>query len=118
MSITTICVLGGSGFVGRHVCAALAARGLRVRVPTRSRERAKHLTMLPTVEPITAAQYGAPAPRPEYSVLDTAKYHALGGAPAMPTWQEALAARDDLQQYADNAIGLFALTLRFGLDDS
>ena len=33
------------------------------------------------------------------------------------TWQEALAARDDLQQYADNAIGLFALSLRFGLDD-
>ena len=33
------------------------------------------------------------------------------------TWQEALAARDDLQQYADNAIGLFALALRFGLDD-
>lgn len=50
MSILTICVLGGSGFVGRHLCAALAARGLRVRVPTRDRERAKHLTMLPTVE--------------------------------------------------------------------
>ena len=33
------------------------------------------------------------------------------------TWQEALEARDDLEQYADNAIGLFALSLRFGLDD-
>ncbi len=33
------------------------------------------------------------------------------------TWQEALVGRDDLTQYADNAIGLFALTLRFGLDD-
>ena len=54
MSLTTICVLGGSGFVGRHVCAALAARGLRVRVPTRSRERAKFLTTLPTVEPLAA----------------------------------------------------------------
>jgi NADH dehydrogenase len=54
MSITTICVLGGSGFVGRHVCAALAARGFRVRVPTRSPERAKHLTTLPTVEPVAA----------------------------------------------------------------
>ena len=50
MSISTLCVLGGSGFVGRHVCAALAARGLRVRVPTRDRERAKHLTTLPTVD--------------------------------------------------------------------
>src|SRR5262245_19200887 len=54
MTITTVCVLGGAGFIGRHVCAALAARGYRVRVPTRNRERAKHLTMLPTVEPIAA----------------------------------------------------------------
>jgi NADH dehydrogenase len=54
MSISTVCVLGGSGFVGRHVCAALAARGLRVRVPTRDREQSKHLTMLPTVELVVA----------------------------------------------------------------
>ncbi|MHB1036370.1 MAG: dTDP-4-dehydrorhamnose reductase [Pirellulales bacterium] len=39
---------------------------------------------------ITTAQYGAAAPRPGYSVLDTSKYHALGG-PAMPSWQAALA---------------------------
>ena len=43
-----------------------------------------------TLERITTAEYGAKAPRPSYSVLDTAKYHALGG-PAMPTWQAALA---------------------------
>lgn len=49
-----ICVLGGSGFVGRHVCAALAARGLRLRVPTRDRDRAKHLTMLPTADLLAA----------------------------------------------------------------
>lgn len=42
------------------------------------------------VEPITSQQYGAPAPRPPYSVLDTAKYHALGG-PEMPDWRAALA---------------------------
>jgi len=33
------------------------------------------------------------------------------------TWQEALESRGDLGQYADNAIGLFALSLRFGIDD-
>ncbi|MCP5474256.1 MAG: AIPR family protein [Rhodanobacteraceae bacterium] len=32
-------------------------------------------------------------------------------------WIKALAARDDLGQYADNAIGLFALALRFNVDD-
>ena len=59
MSITTICVLGGSGFVGRHVCAALAARGYRVRVPTRDVERAKRLTTLPTVEPLAVDVHDA-----------------------------------------------------------
>ena len=43
------------------------------------------------LEPISTAQYGAPAPRPGYSVLDTGKYHALPGRPAMPSWEEALA---------------------------
>ncbi len=42
------------------------------------------------IEPITTAEYGAKASRPAYSVLDTAKYHSLGGPP-MPPWQSALA---------------------------
>lgn len=42
------------------------------------------------LEPITTAQYNAPAPRPAYSVLATTKYHALGG-PVMPDWKAALA---------------------------
>ena len=33
------------------------------------------------------------------------------------SWQDALVARDDLQQYGDNSIGLFALALRFSVDD-
>lgn len=39
--------------------------------------------------PISTAEWNAPAPRPLYSVLDTAKYHALGG-PAMLPWKESL----------------------------
>jgi hypothetical protein len=41
----------------------------------------------------------------------------MGAKAQQQTWQDALAARDDLDQYGDNAIGLFALALRFSLDD-
>lgn len=54
MRTESIAVIGGSGFVGRHLCGALAAQGYRVRVPTRNRERAKALTLLPTVETLEA----------------------------------------------------------------
>ena len=51
MEITTVAVLGGSGFVGRHVCHLLAAEGYRVRVATRDREHAKEqLILLPTAD--------------------------------------------------------------------
>jgi NADH dehydrogenase len=51
MEINTVAVLGGSGFIGRHLCQALAAAGYRVSVATRDRERAKEqLILLPTVE--------------------------------------------------------------------
>lgn len=54
MQITTLCVIGGAGFVGRHLCQQLAAQGYRVRVPTRDRERAKALILLPTVDVVVA----------------------------------------------------------------
>ncbi len=41
------------------------------------------------IRPISTAEYGAPAARPSYSVLDTAAYHRLGGPP-MPDWKAAL----------------------------
>ena len=43
-------VLGGSGFVGRHVVARLVAAGHRVTVLTRRRAAARHLILLPTVD--------------------------------------------------------------------
>ena len=41
------------------------------------------------LEPITTEQFGAPAARPRYSVLDCSKYQALGG-PELPEWQQGL----------------------------
>lgn len=54
MIIEKVCVIGGSGFVGRHLCQQLAARGFRMVVPTRDRERAKALILLPTVDVVEA----------------------------------------------------------------
>ncbi len=54
MNISRVCVIGGSGFVGRHIVHRLATRGIKVIVPTRNRERAKHLIVLPTVDVVNA----------------------------------------------------------------
>jgi len=54
MKVSSVCVIGGSGLVGSHVVHQLAARGISVRVPTRRRERAKALIVLPTVDVVNA----------------------------------------------------------------
>jgi NADH dehydrogenase len=50
MKLQSVLIVGGSGFVGRHLAAALARYSIRIVVPTRLRERAKPLILLPTVE--------------------------------------------------------------------
>jgi uncharacterized protein YbjT (DUF2867 family) len=49
-----LCVIGGGGFVGRHLVSLLAAGGKRVLVPGRRPERVKDLTVLPTVQVLEA----------------------------------------------------------------
>ncbi len=44
-----ILILGGTGFVGRHLAAALSKAGHRVRVPTRIYSHGRDLLVLPTV---------------------------------------------------------------------
>jgi uncharacterized protein YbjT (DUF2867 family) len=50
MKINTVCLLGGTGFVGSHVVHRLDAAGYQIRVLTRRRDSARHLIMLPNVQ--------------------------------------------------------------------
>ena len=54
MNARTVVVLGGSGFIGACLVAKLAGQGLRVIVPVRRLERARHLSCLPRVELVQA----------------------------------------------------------------
>ncbi len=54
MKIDSVCVLGGTGFVGFHLISRLAKQRKHVRVLTRRRERHKQLLVLPYVEVVEA----------------------------------------------------------------
>ncbi|MEZ5541279.1 MAG: complex I NDUFA9 subunit family protein [Pseudomonadota bacterium] len=54
MRQTTLCILGGTGFVGRHLAARLTREGCRVRILTRRRERHRELLVNPDIELLAA----------------------------------------------------------------
>ena len=54
MKLDRIAVIGGSGSIGRHVVRMLAEQDIQVIVPTRNRERAKHLITMSTVSVVQA----------------------------------------------------------------
>ncbi|ANB01284.1 complex I NDUFA9 subunit family protein [Ectothiorhodospira sp. BSL-9] len=54
MNIRTVCVLGGTGFVGSHLVTRLVDQGYRVKVLTRRAFRSKHLMVLPGVRLVEA----------------------------------------------------------------
>lgn len=49
MEIRKVCILGGTGFVGRHIISRLCRDGCDVRVPSRNLDRARHLLVFTTV---------------------------------------------------------------------
>lgn len=55
----TICILGGSGFVGRHLANELIRKGFAVRIPTRNRQRHRDLLVLPGVDLVDADVFDA-----------------------------------------------------------
>jgi NADH dehydrogenase len=54
MKNRTICVLGGTGFVGRHLVTRLANRGYKVKVLTRYPQRHREIEVLPNTALIEA----------------------------------------------------------------
>ena len=77
MKVSAVLVVGGSGFIGRHLVASLAAAGIRVTVPSRRRERAKHLILLPTVD-VVEADVMAPGVLERLAVGKQAIYNLVG----------------------------------------
>lgn len=53
----TICILGGSGFVGKHLIARFAAQGFDIRVLTRASARHRDLLVNPQVRLVDADVY-------------------------------------------------------------
>lgn len=54
MAIRRICILGGTGFVGRHITEKLNTKDCFIRVLTRNREKHRDLLVLPNVDVVEA----------------------------------------------------------------
>lgn len=54
MQPLNILVLGGTGFIGQHICSRLSGDMHRLRVPTRSRRHGRDIWMLPTIDVVEA----------------------------------------------------------------
>jgi uncharacterized protein YbjT (DUF2867 family) len=70
MDIGSVCIIGGTGFVGQSIAEQAVARGLRVRVVTRSEPRAKALLVLPTLEVMVAGPHDEKALERAFDDMD------------------------------------------------
>jgi uncharacterized protein YbjT (DUF2867 family) len=71
MNAKRVLVLGATGFVGRSVCAQLAARGIVPRILTRDSARARPLQVIPSIDIVAGSPHD-----------DAALAHALDGVDA------------------------------------
>jgi uncharacterized protein YbjT (DUF2867 family) len=70
MRIESVCILGGTGFVGRHICSRLAGRKLALRVLTRNRERQRDMLVIPNLQLMEADVHDPQALRAHFSEVD------------------------------------------------
>jgi len=59
--MNNVLILGGTGFVGRHLCERLNRAGIRATVPTRRLRNAQAVQTLPLVQPLEADVHDAQA---------------------------------------------------------
>lgn len=65
--ISRVCLIGGSGFVGRHLVSRLSKAGYQVRVLTRRSVRHRELRVLPGVEVVDCNAYNESALEKQFS---------------------------------------------------
>ena len=70
MHISTVCVLGGTGFVGSQLIAALHNAGKKVRVLTRRRERHRSLLVMPKVDVVQCDVHDPQALAAQFQGMD------------------------------------------------
>lgn len=70
MKIQKICVLGGTGFVGRNLVVRLTNRGYQVRVPTRHPQRNRAIEVLPGAELVGADVHDPRALQEQFAGCD------------------------------------------------
>ncbi|MBL8250337.1 MAG: complex I NDUFA9 subunit family protein [Candidatus Competibacter sp.] len=70
MNIQKICVLGGTGFVGRHLTARLANQGYRIKVLSRHPQRHRSIGVLPNTELVGADVHDATVLLEKFSGCD------------------------------------------------
>jgi NADH dehydrogenase len=90
----SVVVFGGTGFIGSHLVAQLAAEEVRVLVPTRSFENGKHLLTLPVVDVVEANVHDDATVRRLVAGRDAAInlvgiLHSRRGTPYGPDFQRA-----------------------------
>lgn len=78
-------LLGGASFGTYHLTGAGATTWFHFATAV-----VDEIGLTAQLEPITTAEWGAPAPRPRYSVLGDARWRALGMEP-LPAWEQGLA---------------------------
>lgn len=59
MTLKKICILGGTGFVGRHLARGLARQGYQIKILSRRREDARSILVLPSVTVVPGNVYNS-----------------------------------------------------------